>query len=80
MRTFVLQHRHEPDECDATFASWMGFKSPLRHVSVPSTCLAGGHDLFWTVKARDRAAALALLPPFVARRTRAIQVRAVEIP
>jgi hypothetical protein len=80
MRTFVLHHRHEADECDATFASWAGFQSPLRHERVPSTCLGGGHGLYWTVQAANVEGALALLPPFVAERTQAIQVREVEIP
>ena len=80
MRNFILQHRHEPDECDAAFAAWAGFESPLRHALAPTTCLAGGHDVFWNVTARDAAAALALLPRFVAQRTRAVQVREVEIP
>jgi hypothetical protein len=80
MSTFVLHHRHEPDECAATFAAWAGFASPLRHTMVPSTCLDGGHGLYWTVEATDEAAALTLLPPYVADRTAAIQVREVAIP
>lgn len=80
MRTFILQHRHEPGECDVAFAAWAGFQSPLRHGFVPSTCLAGGHGLFWTVRARDRVAALGLLPPFLRERTTVLQVREVEIP
>jgi hypothetical protein len=80
MRTFVLHHRHEPDECAAVFAAWTGFASPLRHTPVRSTCLDGGHGLYWLVEAADGAAALALLPPYVAERTTAIQVREVEIP
>jgi hypothetical protein len=80
MRTFVLHHRHEPDECDATFAAWAGFASPLRHSLVRSTCLDGGHGLYWVVEAGDREAALAQLPPYVAERTSAIQVRDVAIP
>jgi hypothetical protein len=80
MGTFVLHHRHQPDECAASFAAWAGFASPLRHSLVPSTCLDGGHGLYWTVEAADRAAALALLPRYVADRTTAIQVRSVEIP
>jgi hypothetical protein len=47
---------------------------------VPSTCLDGGHGLYWTVEATDEAAALTLLPPYVADRTAAIQVREVAIP
>jgi hypothetical protein len=77
---FLLQHRHRPDECPAAFASWAGFDSPLRHRRAPSSCLGGGHALWWRVEARDRGEALALLPPFVGERTTAIEIREVEIP
>jgi hypothetical protein len=80
MAFFLLQHQHTPDECPAAFAAWQGFSSPLRHRHVRSSCLAGGHGLFWTVEADDADAALALLPRFVAARTRAIQVRDVVVP
>ena len=36
--------------------------------------------MWWRVEAPDPPAALALLPPYVARRTRAIAVRDVQIP
>jgi hypothetical protein len=77
---FLLSHRHEPGECAAAFAAWRGFDSPLRHARVPSSCLAGGHGLWWRVEAPDLAGALALLPGFVAARTTAIEVREIEIP
>ena len=80
MPEFLLNHRHEPHECAAAFAAWQGFDSPLRHGRVPSTCLEGGHRLWWRVTAADLAGALALLPRFVAERTDAIAVRVVEIP
>jgi hypothetical protein len=80
MPYFLLQHRHTPAECAAAFAAWTGFRSPLRHGSAASTCLAGGHGLWWRVQATDAAAALALLPLFVARRTTPIEVREIEIP
>ena len=80
MPFFLLEHRHTPAECAAAFAAWTGFQSPLRHGSAASTCLAGGHALWWRVQAKDTAAALAMLPPFVARRTVPIEVRDVEIP
>ena len=54
--------------------------SPLRHQSAASTCLVGGHALWWRVQADDAAGALALLPQFVARRTVPIEIRDVEIP
>jgi hypothetical protein len=80
MPFYLLQHRHEPFECAAAFAAWTGFTSPLRHRVAPSTCLAGGHAVWWSVEAPDRSAALALLPRFVAERTIPTEVRAVEIP
>ena len=80
MPYFLLNHQHQPHECAAAFAAWQGFDSPLRHRPVPSTCLTGGHGLWWQVKADDRAAALALLPRFGAERTEAVPVREVEIP
>jgi hypothetical protein len=78
--TFLLEHTHDAGECDAVFAAWKGFASPLRHERVRSTCLEGGHSLFWVVQAADAAAALALLPPYVAERTRVVRVRDVLVP
>jgi hypothetical protein len=80
MPLFLLSHRHDAAECAAAFAAWQGFDSPLRRHPAASTCLDGGHALWWRVEAPDRPAALAQLPPFVARRTEAIQVREVQIP
>ena len=80
MARFLLEHRHAPGECAAAFAAWLGFDSPLRHHSAASTCLAGGHAVWWHVDAADRKAALALLPAFVAERTQAVSVRDVQIP
>jgi hypothetical protein len=78
--TFLLHHRHAPEECPAAFAAWSGFDSPLRHRAAASTCLAGGHAVWWRVRARDADAARALLPAFVARRTAVVEVRDVVIP
>lgn len=80
MTQFLLQHRHDPAECEASFAAWQGFESPLRHGTTISTCLAGGHRLWWCVEAPDEAAALAHLPAYLAERTEAVRVRAVAIP
>ena len=80
MPFFLLHHQHEAHECAAAFAAWQGFDSPLRHGQVASSCLAGGHGLWWRVEATDRRQALALLPRFVARRTSPIEVREVPIP
>ena len=80
MPIFLLEHRHTAPECGAAFAAWRGFQSPLRHRPAASTCLLGGHALWWRVQAEDAAAALAMLPRYVARRTVPIEVRDVEIP
>jgi hypothetical protein len=80
MKNFLLQHQHEPGECEASFAAWHGFDSPLRGVSAPSTCLEGDHRIWWCVRAQDRADALGRLPAYVAERTQVVQVRPIEIP
>ena len=80
MPLYLLHHQHAPAECAVAFAAWTGFPSPLRHQSAASTCLVGGHALWWRVQADDAAGALALLPQFVARRTVPIEIRDVEIP
>jgi len=80
MPDFLLHHQHGAAECAAAFAAWTGFDSPLRHRPAVSTCLAGGHALWWRVRAADRGAALALLPRYVAERTTPIEVREIEIP
>jgi hypothetical protein len=80
MPDFFLQHKHDPSECESAFAAWRSYESPLRGSSVPSTCLAGDHRIWWSVDAPDAAAALALLPDFVASRTEVTEVRYVEVP
>ena len=80
MPSFILHHQHAPAECTTAFAAWTGFDSPLRHRPAASTCLAGGHTLWWRVEAADAGAALALLPRFVRKRTNVTRVRDVEIP
>jgi hypothetical protein len=45
-----------------------------------ASCVFGGHAIWWTVEAASEGAALALLPMYVADRTKAIRVREVEIP
>jgi hypothetical protein len=79
MPLFLLHHQHEAHECAAAFAAWQGFDSPLRPGRVQSSCLAGGHGLWWRVEAADRRHALSLLPRFVAQRTNPIQIRDVQI-
>ena len=80
MFRYMLHHRHDPQECGAAFASFRGFESPLRHEATIGSCRSGGHALWWTVEATSEAAALALLPFFVAERTTATRVSEVEIP
>ncbi len=80
MALYLLHHQHDAAECATAFAAWTGFKSPLRHRHAASNCLTGGHSVWWRVHADDAAAALALLPRYVARRTVPIEVREVEIP
>jgi hypothetical protein len=78
--SFLLHHQHSPGECAAAFAAWSGFDSPLRRGFAASTCLAGGHALWWRVDAEDGSAALALLPRYVADRTTPIEIRDIAIP
>jgi hypothetical protein len=80
MPSFLLHQQHAATECEAVFAAWLGFESPLRRQPATCACLAGGHALWWRVEAPSRQAALSLLPPYVARRTAVIAVRDVQIP
>jgi hypothetical protein len=80
MPRFLLQHRHEPDECEVVFAAFKGHDSPLRHSVAIASCLNGGHSIWWTVEATSDVAAMDLLPAFVATRTTAVPVREVVIP
>jgi hypothetical protein len=80
MPFFLLHHQHEAHECAAAFAAWQGFNSPLRPGRVRSSCLSGGHGLWWHVQAAGPREALALLPRFVAERTNPIQIREVDLP
>ena len=80
MHRYLLQHRHEPDECGVVFASFKGHRSPLRHRSTLASCRSGGHAIWWTVEAASEQDALALLPVYVAERTTATSVSEVEIP
>jgi hypothetical protein len=80
MASFLLHHRHEPRECGIAFASFKGHASPLRGRAATSSCLSGGHELWWLVEAAGAEEALALLPHYVARRCDAIPIREVHIP
>jgi hypothetical protein len=80
MPSYLITHRHPARECVAAFAAWHGFDSPLRGRPATSSCLAGGHGLWWTVEAPSAEDALVLLPPFVAERSEAVEVKEVPIP
>lgn len=80
MPVYQLTHSHKPGECTAAFAAWHGFASPLRGRATISSCLAGGHRLWWQVEAGGAEEALAMLPPFVAERSEVSEVREVAIP
>ena len=80
MPVFLLHHRHEPHECAAVFAAWTGFDSPLRGRTVESSCLTGGHALWWRVEAPDPESALAQLPGYVAARTATNEIREIQVP
>ena len=77
---YLLQHRHEPKDCGAVFASFKGYDSPLRHEATIGSCRSGGHELWWTVEAASDVDALAQLPLYVAERTTATKVSEVGIP
>ena len=79
MPRFVLAHRHDAHDCAVAAASWKGFRSPLRDSRPLGSCATGGHRIWWTVEAPDRSAALAQLPPYVATKTYAEEVREVWI-
>ena len=80
MKRFLLHNRHDPDECGVTFAAFKGHPSPLRRRETASSCLTGGHEIWWLVDADSADAALALLPRYVAERSTAIPIREVLIP
>jgi hypothetical protein len=77
---YLLQHRHDPQDCGVAFASFRGHESSLRHEATIGSCHSGGHELWWTVEAASEAEALALLPHFVAQRTTATRVSELGIP
>jgi hypothetical protein len=80
MTRYLLQHRHEPNDCGVVFASFKGHKSPLRHRPTLASCRSGGHAIWWTVEAATEEQALGLLPFYVAQRTTATSVSEVDIP
>jgi len=80
MSRYLLEHRHQPQECGVVFASFKGHKSPLRHRPTLASCRSGGHRIWWTVEAESEGDALRLLPYYVAERTSVMSVNEVQIP
>lgn len=80
MASFILRHRHEPEECPSAYAAWKGFESPLRGQEASSSCRLGGHEIWWQVEAADEEDALSRLPGFLAKKTEVTRVHRVEIP
>jgi hypothetical protein len=80
MPRFLVHHRHAARECGIAFAAFRGHESPLRHQPALASCVAGGHEMWWTVEAASETDALALLPFFVAERSIAVAVTEVQIP
>ncbi len=79
MPRYLLHHRHEAGECGVAFAAFKGHPGPLRGAAAVASCLSGGHAIWWLVDAASPAAALDLLPHFVAARATAVEVRPVTI-
>ena len=80
MASYLLYHRHEAQECGATFVSFRSVQSALRRRPALSSCRSGGHEIWWTVEAESGQDALDQLPAFVADRTTVTQVSEVPIP
>jgi hypothetical protein len=80
MPRFLLCHRHQPNECGASFAAWRGFSSPLRGRPTTASCQFGGHQIWWDVEAATEEDALIVLPDYVGERTQVIRVGEWEIP
>jgi hypothetical protein len=80
MASFLLHHRHDAADCGVAYAAFKGHCSPLRHTDAVSTCLSGGHEIWWVVQAASEDAALELLPHFVASRCSVVPIRKVHIP
>jgi hypothetical protein len=80
MPRFLLLHSHPAHQCATAWAAWKGHRSPLRGRDVTCTCLHDGHRVWWEVDEPDAETALALLPDYVAVRTRAVAVRRVLTP
>jgi hypothetical protein len=79
MALFVLHHHHQSHECASAFAAWKASRSPLHDRPATSSCVYGGHDMWWRVEAADADEALALLPEWVAARTAVHAVTEIDV-
>jgi hypothetical protein len=79
MATFILAHVHDEAECPVVYAAWQGYDSPLRGLAAMASCAVGDHRIYWTVDADNAQEALRQLPPYLAERTHASEVRRVAI-
>jgi hypothetical protein len=79
MNHYLLHHRHPPGDCAAVFAAWNGFESDLRNTDAMSSCVYGGHEIWWWVDAADQPAARSLLPRFVAEMTVIVRVAPITV-
>jgi len=77
---YLLHHRHAATDCGVVFAAFSGFASPLRHGTALASCRTGGHEIWWSVSAADDAAALRLLPAYVATTSTATRIDEIAIP
>jgi len=80
MTSYLLHHRHAPEDCGIVFASFKGHESPLRHRATLASCRSGGHEIWWTVDIDSEEEALRLLPFYVAERSTITRVSEVRIP
>jgi len=80
MARYLLHHRHEAGQCGVAYAAFKGERSPLRHKPAISSCLSGGHELWWLVEAGSAGDALAQLPHFLATRASVTLITEVAIP
>lgn len=77
---FRIIHRHAPQECGESLASWRGFASPLRGRPAIASCAFGRHQVWWDVEAVDVAEALTWLPEFVRIRIDVQRVAGLALP
>ena len=80
MALYLLEHRHQPDECAVAFAAWKGFDSPRRQRAVLCSCRSGGHRLWFVVPAATADGAPAPVAALRRARTAAITIGEVTIP